>query len=106
MDLQVLIPKVNEVSKVQQVQQQENNTRQQEFASQLNQQTVKAETSVNKSPRHEDALVREKEEHEKKQGNKEKREGKSQTKENTDIKVESNTVEIDDGRGHKVDLRA
>lgn len=106
MDLQVLIPKVNEVSKVQHIHQEENNLKQQEFASQLHQQTEKAETTVNNTPRHEDALVRSRQENEKKQSKDQNREGKSQNKENTDIKIENNTPEIDDGRGHKVDIKA
>ncbi|MGE5397868.1 MAG: hypothetical protein ACM3MK_10095 [Chitinophagales bacterium] len=83
-DMQVLIPKVSDVSKVQQIHQQENNARQQEFASHMNQKAVKIETTVNRSAEDAAVLIREKQEREKRQNNKEKKEGSSESKENNE----------------------
>ena len=75
-DMQVLIPKVNEVSRVQHIQQQANTNQQQELAAQLAQATVKNETSVNELPAGEKAVIRDKPGEEKdrnKSGKKDKR---------------------------------
>ena len=58
-DMQVLIPKVNEVC-VQQIQQQANTNQQQELAAQMAQAAVKNETSVNQLPPGEKTVIRDK----------------------------------------------
>lgn len=81
-DMQVLIPKASEVSRVQQVQQQENNTRQQEFIAQQAQLTAKNETTVSQSLHTETVFIHDKEEKEKNKKKSSRKEGKKRHLEN------------------------
>lgn len=102
-DMQVLIPKVTDVARVQQIQQQENSVRQQENANHIMQQTIKNTNTVNQPLRNESALVHEKEEQEKNfKKNKEKR-GKRENKPNT--KKDSENTNIQSSSGNTIDIK-
>jgi len=94
-----MLPKTSEISRTQQLQMQENAQRQQELASQMDQQTKKAEASVNHTPPGEEALIRERQEREKKRNNKQKKEGKSSGKENR-----KDMADIDQQRDSIIDI--
>jgi hypothetical protein len=97
-DMQVLIQKVGDVARIQQSQQLENNSRQQEFAQQITQQTDKNVKTVNQMLRNEQAFVHEKQEQEsgkKKQAKK----GKSDKMANRD-----KTEKCPNKRGNKLDI--
>ncbi len=64
-DMQVLIPKSSEIAKLQQVQQQENQVRQQENTQQINAETVKTTTNVNDPQKSEASHIYDKQEEEK-----------------------------------------
>ena len=78
---------------------QENAQRHQELASQMDQQTKKAEASVNHTPSGEEALIRERQEREKKRNNKPQKEGKSSGKENR-----KDMADIDQQRDSIIDI--
>ena len=97
-DMQVLIQKVGDVARIQQSQQLENNSRQQEFAQQISQQTDKNAKTVNQMLRNEQAFVHEKQEQEsgkKKQAKKGKSE-KIANRDKTDTRPNK--------RGNKLDI--
>ena len=81
-ELQVMLHKTSEISRTQQLQMQENAQRQQEIASQMAQQSKKTESTVNHTPPGEEAVVRDKQEREKKRDNDRQKAGKSENKEN------------------------
>lgn len=91
-DMQVLIPKVTDVAKVQQIQQQENTARQQENANNIIRETIKNTNTVNQPLRDESALIHRKEEQEKNFKKNKQKKGKYQNKPNTKNSVE-NSVE-------------
>jgi hypothetical protein len=84
LDMQVLIPRLNDVARIQHVQQQENNVRQHEYNILNSDQTQKNSTTVNQMLRNESALVHEKEENEKKYKKKSVKKGIDEEKENRD----------------------
>ena len=90
-DMQVLIPKVNEVSRVQQIQQQANTNQQQELATQMAQAAVKNETSVNQLPPGEKTVIRDKPGEEKNR-NKSEKEDKRKNIENKDNEEDNETL--------------
>jgi hypothetical protein len=98
-DMQILIPKVTDVAKVQQIQQQEHNIRQQENANHIARETTRNTNTVNQPLRDEAALVHEKEE-EKHKKNKEKK-GKNQNVTNTKNSVENSVEKSVDNPGLK-----
>lgn len=61
-DLQVMIPKVQEVSRLHQIQQQQSQEQQQQFAAQLRQTVEHQLSTVQQSPRNEKGEIREREE--------------------------------------------
>lgn len=81
-DMQVLIPKLSEVARVQQVQQQENNNRQQELMAQMVQSTARNDTSISQLPGSENVLIRERREKEKNRKKLVRKEGLTDDKEN------------------------
>jgi hypothetical protein len=102
-DMQVMLPKASEVSRVQQIQQHENTLQQQDSASQIANQAVKTETTVNKTPRDEAALIRERQEKQKKQG---KKGGNDETKQNNDNDELETKPGSGDSKGLRIDIRA
>ena len=100
MDMQVLIQRVNDVSRVQQVNQQENNTKQQEFNNQISNQTAQNTHAVNQALRDESALVHEKEKQEKKSKKNKEKKGITDNKENTN----EEHVRLEPNRGNNVDI--
>jgi hypothetical protein len=60
-DMQVLIPKVQEVARTQQIQQQQHPNQQSELAMRLHQESSRKQTSVQKSPRSEEGKIRDQE---------------------------------------------
>lgn len=68
-DLQVIFPKVQDVGKIQQVQQSSELAQQQSFAAQLLRETEIAQRSVQSSPECKDGRIREKEEKSRKKKN-------------------------------------
>lgn len=101
-DLQVLIPRSNEVARVQQVQQQVNQNQQQELTAQLLQQTAKNERSINPSREGEKVLIREREEKEKKEKKSKRQAGKPEEEENN-FNHESRARS---GLGSRIDIKA
>ena len=65
-DMQVLVQKVGEVSKLQQIEKTDQQVRQQAFLEQIAQQTEQVSTTVNQTPASEAALIREKQSDKKK----------------------------------------
>lgn len=97
-DMQVLVQKVNDVGKIQNAYQQENNARQQENANQIVQQTVKNTQTVSQSVRSESALIHEKEEKEKKSKKKMQKKGDSENTENNRNSKQQTTINRVQGR--------
>lgn len=103
-DMQVLIPKVTDIAKIQQVQLQENTARQQENINHNAQETFKNTNTVNQLLKNESALVHEKEEQEKKfKKNKEKK-GKRENKPNTK-NSSMNSFPVEPQRGNTIDIK-
>ncbi|MDD4803245.1 MAG: hypothetical protein PHF24_09955 [Syntrophomonas sp.] len=99
-DMQVLIQKVGDVAKLQQIQQQESNIKQQELNYQILDQTAKNTHTVNKTLRDEAALVHEKEEKEKNSRKNKNNKGISDDNEND---KEKNRI-MEPGRGDRLDI--
>lgn len=76
-ELQVMLPRASEISRTQQVQLQENAGRQQELASQMANQSQKAQNSVNKSPANEEALIHDQKERKNKRESERQKAGKN-----------------------------
>ena len=100
-DMQVLIQKVGDVAKLQQIQQHEVNLKQQEFNSQILDQTVKNTHTVNQTLRDESALVHEKQEKEEKSKKNRNKKGNADNKENSKEQHRN----LEPGRGDKLDIR-
>jgi uncharacterized cupredoxin-like copper-binding protein len=99
-DMQVLIQKVGDVAKLQQIQQQELNHKQQEFNNKILEQTIKNTHTVNQTLRDEAALVHEKQEKEEKAKKNKNKKGNANNKENS--KEQNRNMEP--GRGDKLDI--
>ncbi|PKM77687.1 MAG: hypothetical protein CVU90_06305 [Firmicutes bacterium HGW-Firmicutes-15] len=99
-DMQVLIQKVGDVAKLQQIQQHEVNIKQQEFNSQIMDQTSKITHTINQTLRDESALVHEKQEKEEKAKKNKNNKGNSDNKENS----KEHTKNLEPGRGDKLDI--
>ncbi|MGE5416624.1 MAG: hypothetical protein ACM3UZ_07665 [Acidobacteriota bacterium] len=104
-DMQVLLPRASEVSRVQQIHQQEHDQKQQEFIAQMAVQAEKAEAEVRRTPRNEESIIREKPEREKNSEKRQKKEGKQETEENTENKDQNALKKMADPRGAKVDIK-
>lgn len=101
MDMQVLIQKTADVAKIQHVQNQESNVRQQEFANQIAAQTQQNTHSINRAPEHQSKLVHEKQEKEE--------EAKKNKKKRGNVSKEANNKKddhLDPDRGNKLDIMA
>ncbi len=104
MDMQVLVQKTTDVAKIQHVQQQENNLRQQEIASHIIESTKKNTQTVNKPLANESKLVHEKyDQEEKNKKNKNKR-GNDENKENKENAEEH--PRLDSNKGFNLDILA
>lgn len=110
-DMQVLIPKVTDVAKVQQIQQQENSARQQENANNIIRETLKNTNTVNQPLRDESVFIHQKEEQEKNFKKNKQKKGKYQNKPNTKNSVENpveNSVEnskLKPASGNTIDIK-
>ena len=82
-DMQVLLPKVSDVARIQQIAHNENNVKQQEQNQMIMHQTARTSQSVNQLSKDEQARLREKEEKEKKEKKYEQKRGNSKNIENT-----------------------
>lgn len=102
-DMQVLIPKVSDVAKIQQIQLQENASRQQENANLIARETLKNTTTVNQPLRDESALVHEKEEREKNSKKNKEKKGKNDNKQNT--KNSADKAMVDSQPGSNIDIK-
>lgn len=101
MDMQVLIQKTADVAKIQHVQNQESNVRQQESANQIAFQTQQNTHAINKPPENQAKFVHEKQEKEE--------EAKKNRKKRGNVNKEENTEEhkhLDPNRGNKLDILA
>lgn len=96
-DMQVLIPKTHEVGKMQQVQLQEAQARQQEGAQQVQAETLKTSKQVNDPQKSEASYIQEKQEEEKRR-RKGARKGKDDSGEKEEAAPESR--KIIDAAGH------
>ncbi|MEA1960037.1 MAG: hypothetical protein U9N81_01885 [Bacillota bacterium] len=96
MDMQVLVQKVNEVTRIQHSQQQEQMNRQQDLASQINQQTIRNSKSVSAPLKNESKIVHEKEEKEKESRKKNKNKQKPEK--------EKDGTQNESGSSHKIDF--
>lgn len=104
MDMQVLVQKSTDVAKIQQIQHQENNLRQQEIASHIVENTNKNTQTVNKPLANESKLVHEKQDNEEKHKKNRNKRGNDEIKENKE-----NTEEhprLDTNRGTNLDILA
>jgi hypothetical protein len=101
-DMQVLIQKVNDVGKMQNIQQQEGASRQQENINQINQQTNTNTNSVNQSLRSESSLIHEKQKKEKKSKKKAQKKGDIEITKNNKNNKES--VNDKAQNGSKIDI--
>ncbi|WP_054694361.1 hypothetical protein [Syntrophomonas palmitatica] len=81
-DMQVLVQKMGDVTRVQQAQQSDHQNRQQEFIQNINVQNERIAHSVDKPLRNESKLVHEKEEQEKGSKSKSQKRGKEEEEEN------------------------
>ncbi len=99
-DMQVLIQKVGDVAKLQQIQQHEVNLKQQEFNNQILDQTIKNTHTVNQTLRDESALVHEKQENEENAKKKRNKRGNIDNKENSKEQHKN----LEPGRGDKLDI--
>lgn len=87
-DMQVLVQKVGDVAKIQQVHMQENQGKQQELANQIMEQTVKNRRSVSKTAKNEGRLVNEKQQNDgDKRGRKENKPNKNKESSNDEKKI-------------------
>jgi hypothetical protein len=100
-DMQVLVQKTGDVARIQQVQHQENNLRQQEIAGSIMQNTNKNTQSVNKPQANEGKLVHEKQEQEEQAKKKKNKRGNDGKKEN----IEEHS-HLDPNRGSNLDILA
>lgn len=101
MDMQVLVQKTADVAKIQHVQNQESNIRQQEMANQIAAQTQQNTHSINKPPENQAKFVHQKQEKEE--------ETKKNKKKRGNVRKEENTEEqkhLDPDRGNKLDILA
>lgn len=101
MDMQVLIQKTADVAKIQHVQNQESNVRQQESANQIAAQTQQNTHSINRTPEHQAKLVHEKQEKEE--------DAKKNKKKRGNVGKEANNKkddQLDPDRGNKLDIMA
>ena len=99
-DMQVLIQKVGDVAKLQQIQQQELSVKQQEFNNQIMDQTLKNTHAVNQTLRDESALVHEKQEKDEKAKKSKNKAGNTDNKEN----IKEKHKNMEPGRGDKLDI--
>jgi len=101
MDMQVLIQKTADVAKIQQVQNQETNLRQQEMTNQIAAQTQQNTKNVNKPQANQAKLVHEKHDKEEEAKKSRKKRGNKENKENTE-----DCKQIDPIRGNSLDILA
>ena len=101
MDMQVLIQKTADVAKIQQVQNQETNLRQQEMTNQIAAQTQQNTKNVNKPQANQSKLVHEKHDKEEQAKKSRKKRGNKEKKENTE-----DCKQIDPIRGNSLDILA
>ncbi|MDD2585230.1 MAG: hypothetical protein PHT79_00595 [Syntrophomonadaceae bacterium] len=99
-DMQVLVQKVGDVAKIQQVQQSDHANRQQEFAQQIAQQTEKNTKTVNQPLQNQSKLIHEKQEKEKQSRKYRNKEGKKDNKENND-----DNVIFEPNKGKTIDIK-
>lgn len=100
-DMQVLIQKTSDVARIQQIQNQGNNFRQQEISSNILQDTNQNTQTVKKPPAGEGKLVHEKQEHEKNSSQDERKRGNKAKKSNSEEEKQ-----LDPNRGGKLDILA
>lgn len=100
-DMQVLVQKVGEVTKLQQTEKTDQQVRQQAFLEQIAQQTEQTSKTVNQTPASEAALIREKQEEKKKKSPPKKNAGSSESDEE-----EGTNWASDPNRGSNLDIRA
>lgn len=100
MDMQVLIQKTADVSKIQQVQNQESNIRQQELTNQIVAQTQQNTHSINRPPANQAKLVHEKQEQEEHSKKNRKKRGNIGNIENK----EEHKQLADPNRGNNLDI--
>ena len=100
-DMQVLVQKVGEVSKLQQIEKTDQQVRQQAFLEQIAQQTEQVSTTVNQTPASEAALIREKQSDKKKKSPHKKNADHSESEEE-----EATNWANDQDRGSKLDIRS
>lgn len=86
-DMQVLVQKIGDVARVQQVQLQEGSNRQQEFLQGINQQTVENSTTIQETGQNSSRKVGDKEEKEKNPRKKAKKAGKKALEEKSDTEI-------------------
>ena len=101
MDMQVLIQKTADVAKIQQVQHQETNLRQQEMANQIAAQTQQNTQNVNKPQANQSKLVHEKQDKEEQAKKSRKKRGNNKKEENTE-----ECKQLDPNRGNNLDILA
>lgn len=101
MDMQVLVQKTGDVARIQQIQNQENNFRQQEISSNILENTNKKSQTVNKTQSNEGKLVHEKQEKEEQSKKNKNKRGNSVKKENTE-----EHQQLDPNRGTNLDILA
>lgn len=101
MDMQVLVQKTTDVAKVQHVQNQESNLRQQEMANQIVSQTQQNTHNVNQPLSSQSKLVHEKEEKDEKTKKNRRKKGNQTQEENTE-----ESKNLDPNRGKKLDIMA
>ena len=100
-DLQVLIPKVQEVAKTQQIQQQGSDNQQASTASQLAREAKLLQSSVQETPRSEEGKIREREEE---QNKKREKEGGKGAKPQENAGEEERELSLDPRLGKKIDI--
>ncbi|HWP98611.1 MAG TPA: hypothetical protein VN426_17345 [Syntrophomonadaceae bacterium] len=98
-DMQVLVQKVGDISRIQQTHQVEENNRQQEFNQAIVQQTDHNSKEVNQSLRSEEAYVHERQEKQKKEEKGQEKKGKKEDTANTDNKSQNMSQS-----GHRLDI--
>ncbi|CFX66585.1 Uncharacterized [Syntrophomonas zehnderi OL-4] len=101
MDMQVLVQKTGDVAKIQQIQNQGNNLRQQEISSNILQDTNKNTHTVNKTQASEGKQVYKKQDKEKNPPNDKNKKGNSTKKENKE-----EDQQLDPHRGTNLDILA
>lgn len=99
-DMQVLVPKVGEVARIQQIQQTEANHRQQEFSQLIMDQTQAHSTTVRETTENQGRTIQERESSEKK-----KRQSKSQSDKRSDADQTDGEMFKDFHKGGTIDIR-